>query len=79
MKISDVRLEMELDGVDEADIAEIVTMYDSQKLTDEMLDDELLKRGYERLFTTDYDEYDEWNDDDCFSIEKFPYKHHYRD
>lgn len=83
MKISDIRLEMELGGVDEADIADIVALCTSKGLTNDMLDDELLKRGYDRLFTVDYDsfddDYDDWEDDDYASIEKFPHKQHYRD
>ncbi len=82
MKISDIRLEMELGGVDEADIAEIVALCNSKGLSNEMLDDELLKRGYERMFTVDYDMYDDYGDweyDEFASVEKFPHKQHYRD
>jgi hypothetical protein len=82
MKISDIRLEMELGGVDEADIAEIVALCASKGLTNDMLDDELLKRGYDRMFSVDYDAYDdygEWDDDEFASVEKFPYRQHYRD
>ena len=82
MKISDIRLEMELGGVDEADIAEIVALCNCKGLSNDMLDDELLKRGYERMFTVDYDMYDDYGDwelDEFASVEKFPHKQHYRD
>ena len=82
MKVSDVILEMELGGVDEADIAEIVTLCESKGFGNELLDEELQKRGYGKLFTVDYDEFDDygdWDDDEYASVEKFPHKPHYRD
>jgi hypothetical protein len=77
MKVSDIRLEMELGGVDEKDIAEIVALFAHKALNVELIDEELLKRGYEKIFTVDYDEYNEWEDDDYMPIEKFPHKHYY--
>lgn len=83
MDISNVRLEMELGGVDSADIAEIVELCKSKNLSTEGLDEELMKRGYEKIFTVDYDaydDYDDWEDDDNYMpVEKFPHKHHYSD
>ena len=82
MKISDLVLEMELSGVDEADIAEIVTLCHAKGLNSEMIDEELVKRGYEKIFTVDYDGYegyDDWEDDEYSTIEKFPHKQHYRE
>lgn len=82
MKISDIKLEMELGGVDEADIADIVKLCEIKGFSSEMIDEELLKRGYDRIFTVDYDMYDgydEWEEDDYASVEKFPHKQHYRE
>jgi len=85
MKVSDAILEMELGGVDEADIAEIVEMCNRKGLNVELIEEELLKRGYGRIFTADYDAYDEyneyaeWEDDEYTSVEKFPYKPSYRE
>jgi len=82
MKVSDIILEMELGGVDAADIADIVTLCESKGLNSEMIDDELLKRGYDKIFTVDYDaydDYDEWEDDDYASVEKFSHKQHFVD
>jgi len=82
MKVSDIILEMELGGVDAADIADIVTLCESKGLNSEMIDDELLKRGYDKIFTVDYDaydDYDEWEDDDFASVEKFSHKQHFVD
>ncbi len=84
MQISDVRLEMEMGGVDLADIAEIVDLCESEGLNSEMIDDELIKRGYEKIFTVDYDAYDDYdgwdNEDDSYMpIQKFPHKQQYRD
>jgi hypothetical protein len=81
MNVSDIIFEMELGGVDAADIADIVELYKSKALNSEMLDEELVKRGYSRIFTVDYDSYDEYDswDDELSSVEKFPHKHQFRD
>lgn len=81
MNVSDIMFEMELGGVDSADIAEIVELYKNKVLDKDSIDEELLKRGYSRIFTVDYDEYDEYNDwdDDNNYMEKFPNKHYLRD
>ncbi|MGB5964391.1 MAG: hypothetical protein WBF77_04595 [Sulfurimonadaceae bacterium] len=73
---------MEIGGVDSADIAEIVELCVSKGLNSEMIDDELINRGYEKIFTVDYDaydDYDDWDDDGYSPIEKFPHKHQYSD
>ena len=82
MNISDVVFEMELGGVDAADIADIVKLYEGKVINSESIDEELLKRGYPRIFTVDYDEYDEygsWEDDEYSMVEKFPHKRKYED
>lgn len=82
MKISDVILEMELAGVDSAVITEIVNLQDTEDLDVEMIDEELLKRGYQKIFTVDYesdDDYDDWEEDGFVSVQKFPHKQHYKD
>lgn len=81
MNVSDIVFEMELGGVDTADIADIVELYKSKALNSEMIDEELIKRGYPKIFTIDYDAYDDYNswDDELSSVEKFPHKHQYQD
>jgi hypothetical protein len=82
MKISDIVLEMDLGGVDEADIAEIVKICKTKGCNTDLVDEELLKRGYPRIFTVDYDSYDEydsWKDDDYASVEKFRHKKYYNE
>ena len=81
MKISDVKLEMELAGVDSADMAEIVGLCKGKVLNSEMIDEELVKRGYSKIFTVDYDDYDDWQDDDdeYASVERFPHRQNFRD
>jgi len=80
MEISDIKLEMELAGVDSVDITEIVNLYCTKEFSSELIDNELLKRGYEKIFDIDYDAYDDWEDDDGYApIEKFQHKQHYRD
>jgi len=79
MKISDLEFEMELAGVDKADIADILQLYSDKDINTNMIDDELSKRGYAKIFDVDYDSYDadeDW-DDEYFSIEKFPHKNSY--
>lgn len=77
MKISELEFEMELNGVDEADIAEIVELYKNKDINTEAVDRELVQRGYPKIFSIDYDAYDEeWEDDEATSVERFPYKHH---
>ncbi|MEJ2467632.1 MAG: hypothetical protein P8Y51_00930 [Campylobacterales bacterium] len=79
MTISDIELEMQLNGVDEADLASILAACTTKGYAPETLDDELEKRGYERIFTFDFDD-DDWDEDDDFEpIERFPYKHRFDD
>lgn len=80
MQISDVRLGMELAGVDSADMADIVVLCKKNKnFNGEMIDDELVNRGYSKIFTVD--DYDDWQDDDdeYESIERFPHRQNFSD
>ena len=80
MNVSDVVFEMELGGVDTADIADIVKLCNSKGFNSDLIDEELLKRGYPKIFTIDYDAYDEynsWDEDEYSSIEKFQHKQQY--
>ncbi len=82
MKISDIRLEMELNGVDEADIEQTISLYQKKGLSLEKLDEELISRGYSSMFSVDYDAYDDYDsydewDEEFSSIEKFPHKREY--
>lgn len=78
MNVSDVVFEMELNGVDAADIADIVQLCNNKGFNSDFIDGELLKRGYTKIFTIDYDAYDDYDDwEDNSPIEKFPYKQEY--
>jgi len=80
MEISDIKLEMELGGVDSADMAEILELCSSRGFNSETIDDELVKRGYDKIFTVDYDDYDDWDEDNEYaSVERFPHKKNFRD
>lgn len=83
MTVSDIKLEMRYNGVDEADIASILEACKSKGYSPDTLDAELEKRGYERIFTFNYDDEDEemWDeDDDEFApIQRFPHKHRLED
>ena len=83
MTISDIELEMKLGGVSEADIAAILKVCKTKGYGPVTLDDELEKRGYDKLFTVNYDDDDDaWEDDgddDFAPIERFPHKHRFDD
>lgn len=74
MNVSDIIFEMELAGVDEADIAEIVTLYKDRVVSRELLDEELLMRGYSKIFTLEYEDSDDYYEDSYYEVEKFPSK-----
>jgi len=77
MKISDLEFEMELAGVDKADIAEILKPYNNKTINTTLIDNELEKLGYPRVFDIAYgafEEEDEDWDDDYMSVQKFPHK-----
>ena len=63
MKVSDIRLEMELNGVDFEDITEILEICKPKAYDTQAVDEELQKRGYEPLFALDYED-----DDDDFDV-----------
>ncbi len=82
MNVSDVVFEMELAGVDAADIASIITLCQRKGFNSDFIDEELLERGYPRIFTIDYDQYDQYDDfedAEYMSIEKFPHKNQLND
>ncbi|WP_345993514.1 hypothetical protein [Sulfurimonas sp. HSL-1716] len=81
MKISDIKLEMELYGVDSDDIAEILELCKSKGYDTHVLDSELEKRGYEKIFSINYEDYDDMDDfdDEYPSVQKFGHKKNYVD
>jgi len=83
MNISDMVFDMELAGVDAAHIADIVELCKSKGFNSEMVDEELTKLGYPKIFTIAYDDYDDeynsFDDEDYYSIEKFSHKRHLKD
>ena len=81
MTISDIELEMELNGVEAADIAAILSVCKTRGYASEILDEELEKRGYERIFSFDFEEDEpDWDEEDDFgSTEPFPHKHRFDD
>ncbi len=81
MNLVDIKMEMQLAGVSEEDIKAIMELCKSKGYAPEYMDDELSKRGYDRIFTIDYDAYDDFDDwdDDFAPIEPFPHKKRYKD
>ena len=79
MKISDLEFEMELAGVDEADIAKILKPYNNKTINTTLIDNELEKLGYPRVFDILYGSFEDeedW-DDDYVVVQKFPHKNRY--
>lgn len=77
MKISDMQLEMKLNGVDAEDITEILAICKPKAYDTQALNKELVKRGYDPLFDLECD--DEDFDDSYPTIEKFSHKKNYSD
>ncbi|MDD3591741.1 MAG: hypothetical protein PHO65_03825 [Sulfurovum sp.] len=68
MTIDEIRFEMDLNDVKPTDIEGIIEECRHSGFSSEELDEALLKRGYPKIFTVDYDAldtYDEeaWEDD----------------
>ncbi len=79
MKVSDIRLEMELNGVDFEDITEILEICKPKAYDTQAVDEELQKRGYEPLFALDYEDDDDDFDDEYPAMQKFSHKKNYID
>lgn len=80
MTVSDIELEMKLNGVDEADIVSILAACKTRGYAPETLDNELVQRGYARIFTIEFDEDEEWEDEDDFApMTRFPHKQRFDD
>lgn len=67
MTISEIEFEMKINDVQQSDIAAIIEICKIKGFSAEGLDEELVKRGYEKIFTVNYDDTDgyedqEWND-----------------
>lgn len=78
MKISDIKLEMEHNGVDQEDILEILEICKPAGYDLAMIDQELEKKGYESIFFVDYDDDDDF-EDEYPSVQKFGHKKNYID
>lgn len=79
MTISEIELEMRINGVSEEDVAAIIAACKSKGFNSGIIDDELLSRGYDKIFSIDYDDEESDWEEDFASIEKFPHKQRYAD
>ncbi|MDX1808699.1 MAG: hypothetical protein R3331_04105 [Sulfurospirillaceae bacterium] len=68
MTFKDVVNEMRANGVAEEDIKTILEQSKKSRYNPKLIDEELEKMGYEKIFTIDYD--DNYDDDD--DIDDFP-------
>lgn len=62
MTFKDVVNEMRANGVEEEDIKTIVEQSKKSRFNPKLVDDALVKMGYEKIFTIDYE--DNYDDDD---------------
>ncbi|DAB40948.1 MAG TPA: hypothetical protein CFH81_01220 [Sulfurovum sp. UBA12169] len=69
MTISDIEFEMKINDVDDSDIAAIIEVCKIKGFSAEGLDEELVKRGYEKIFTVNYDDTDEDREEDWEDFE----------
>ncbi len=64
MTIVDIEFEMKINDVTPKDISEIIETCRTSGFGMDNLDEELQKRGYDKIFTVDYDDTtdDEWEE-----------------
>jgi hypothetical protein len=81
MNLVDIKMEMQLGGVANEDIKAILELCKTEGYKPEFMDNELIKRGYDRIFTVDYDDYDDFDDweDEFSAIEPFPHRKRYKE
>lgn len=70
MTYKDVANEMRANGVREEDIKTIIDKSKKTKFNPRAADDELVKMGYDKIFTIDYD--DIYEEDDFDDMDDFP-------
>ena len=63
MTIDEIRFEMSLNEVKPSDIEEIIEECKHSGFSPEDLDEALQQRGYPKIFTIDYDEFDTYDED----------------
>jgi hypothetical protein len=71
--MNSVIYELRANDIKEEDI-EIIMNRVKNRISDENLDIELQRLGYDKIFTVDYDEYDEDSDYDDFELMQKPGK-----
>ncbi|MDQ1325060.1 MAG: hypothetical protein QG564_184 [Campylobacterota bacterium] len=69
MTISDIEFEMKINDVDDSDIAAIIDVCKIKGFSAEGLDEELVKRGYDKIFTVNYDDADGYEEEDWGDFE----------
>ena len=60
MTVNEAVLEMRYDGIPEEDIDEIMEICKKKGLSPQNIDIELESRGFDRVFSFEYDEYESW-------------------
>ncbi|MFT7824228.1 MAG: hypothetical protein ABXS92_05645 [Sulfurimonas sp.] len=63
MTIEEIRFEMQINEVSKEDIEKIIEECTHSGFSPEHIDEELLKRGYQKIFTIDYEALDTYNED----------------
>ncbi len=65
--------ELRYNDVKEEDIKTIIERV-KNRISEENIDRELAKLGYQKIFTVDYDDYDNYGDDYDFEDDDYDYK-----
>ena len=74
MTVKDLELALWLNGVTPKDAEHILNVSKENGIQGELIDIELVKMGYDKVF----DNSDDWNDSEDFDyIEKFPHKNRF--
>lgn len=80
MTLNDIRLDLKYYGVNPSDAEEIINACKKRGFSPEILDEELELRGYDKLFTIEYDDYvDDYDDYEEENFEKIPRKTYWED
>lgn len=69
MTIDEIRFEMSINDVKPKDIDEIIEECTHSGFSPDHMDEELQKRGYQKIFTVDYEAMDTYDEDEWSDID----------
>lgn len=74
MTVNEAVLEMRYSGIPEEDIEDIMEICKKKGLSPQNIDIELEARGFDKVFSFEYDEYESWYEGQSQSSHKAPAK-----